>query len=303
MMMVLTSLYDVFDDYKGKIGGPQGNVEDAQSCIFMEKYLAGGFLWCQGEMCKGKAKVAWEDVCLPKIEGGLGNSFAWKYVVGLAQDSPCHLAEFITNRDIYSAGFSVYAKIAHRAIILWLVIKRKLKTQDMLRQWDVHSSTNLNLLQCPLCGTQTDSDDHLFFACSFSLQFLRKPTLADIEKTYELYEEKHELPRMLGSIDFMHWEWRNCPKSLHGQFKRKDHKHPTLILEAVVGQILWIWHAYFGVPEANNDLNVLYGSPLFDNKLADRAPKCPFVVNGHTYTKGYYLADDIYLAWATFVKT
>ncbi|GKE99539.1 hypothetical protein Tco_0022890, partial [Tanacetum coccineum] len=31
-----------------------------------------GFLWCQCEMRKGKAKVAWEDVYLPKNEGGLG---------------------------------------------------------------------------------------------------------------------------------------------------------------------------------------------------------------------------------------
>ncbi|GJZ31367.1 hypothetical protein Tco_0576414 [Tanacetum coccineum] len=31
-----------------------------------------GFLWCQGPMAKGKAKVAWEVVCLPKDEGGLG---------------------------------------------------------------------------------------------------------------------------------------------------------------------------------------------------------------------------------------
>ncbi|GKD11294.1 hypothetical protein Tco_1190979, partial [Tanacetum coccineum] len=31
-----------------------------------------GFLWCQGEMKRGKAKVAWEAVCLPKKEGGLG---------------------------------------------------------------------------------------------------------------------------------------------------------------------------------------------------------------------------------------
>ncbi|GKC89107.1 putative nuclease HARBI1 isoform X2 [Tanacetum coccineum] len=28
---------------------------------------------------------------------------------------------------------------------------------------------------------------------------------------------------------------------------------------------------------ANNDLNVLYGSPLFDDELADTAPECPFV--------------------------
>ncbi|GJZ82898.1 hypothetical protein Tco_0648071 [Tanacetum coccineum] len=30
------------------------------------------FLWCQGDMRRGTAKVAWEDVYLPKREGGLG---------------------------------------------------------------------------------------------------------------------------------------------------------------------------------------------------------------------------------------
>ncbi|GJR18473.1 putative reverse transcriptase domain-containing protein [Tanacetum coccineum] len=34
--------------------------------------LMRGFLWCQGEMKKGKAKVAWDSVCMPKQEGGLG---------------------------------------------------------------------------------------------------------------------------------------------------------------------------------------------------------------------------------------
>ncbi|GJW33276.1 hypothetical protein Tco_0053308 [Tanacetum coccineum] len=34
--------------------------------------LMRGFLWCQGELHKGRAKVAWEVVCLPKDEGGLG---------------------------------------------------------------------------------------------------------------------------------------------------------------------------------------------------------------------------------------
>ncbi|GJZ39981.1 hypothetical protein Tco_0586544 [Tanacetum coccineum] len=31
-----------------------------------------GFLWCQGGLSRGKAKVAWEVVCLPKDKGGLG---------------------------------------------------------------------------------------------------------------------------------------------------------------------------------------------------------------------------------------
>ncbi|GKB15786.1 putative gag-pol polyprotein [Tanacetum coccineum] len=34
--------------------------------------LMRGFLWCQGELKKGKAKVAWESVCKPKLKGGLG---------------------------------------------------------------------------------------------------------------------------------------------------------------------------------------------------------------------------------------
>ncbi|GJT78578.1 hypothetical protein Tco_1045303 [Tanacetum coccineum] len=91
----------------------------------------------------------------------------------------------------------------------------------------------------------------------------------DIEKTYALHEEKHGLLRMLGSIDCMHWEWKNCPRSLHGQIKRCDHKYPTLMLQAAADQNLWIWHTYFGVTGENNDLNVLYGSPLFDDELAD----------------------------------
>ncbi|GJW97776.1 hypothetical protein Tco_0179584 [Tanacetum coccineum] len=59
--------------------------------------------------------------------------------------------------------------IPRHAFHLWLVIKRKLKTQDNLRQWDVSNHANLNLFQCPLCGSQSDSHEHLFFECAFSL--------------------------------------------------------------------------------------------------------------------------------------
>nr|GEV95208.1 ribonuclease H-like domain-containing protein [Tanacetum cinerariifolium] len=45
-----------------------------------------------------------------------------------------------------------------------------MKTQDNLRQWDLSSNANLNLFQCPLCESQSDSHDHLFFECVFSLQ-------------------------------------------------------------------------------------------------------------------------------------
>ncbi|GJU75074.1 ALP1-like protein isoform X1 [Tanacetum coccineum] len=75
------------------------------------------------------------------------------------------------------------------------------------------------------------------------------------------------------------------------------------MLEDVASQDLWIWHAFFEVAGANNDINVLDNSPLFDNLLEDIDPVAPFVVNGVGFEKGYYLADGIYPQWATFVKS
>ncbi|GKD04846.1 putative reverse transcriptase domain, reverse transcriptase zinc-binding domain protein [Tanacetum coccineum] len=44
---------------------PKGIIHDIQQLI-------RGFLWCNGEYKRGKAKVAWDVICLPKYEGGLG---------------------------------------------------------------------------------------------------------------------------------------------------------------------------------------------------------------------------------------
>ncbi|XP_022032206.1 uncharacterized protein LOC110933284 [Helianthus annuus] len=58
--------------------------------------------------------------------------------------------------------------IPRHSFHLWLVIKNKLKTQDRLAAWEAGSVTNLNLMCCPLCRTNRDSRDHLFFQCSFA---------------------------------------------------------------------------------------------------------------------------------------
>ncbi|GKA65914.1 zinc knuckle CX2CX4HX4C containing protein [Tanacetum coccineum] len=58
--------------------------------------------------------------------------------------------------------------IPRYAIHLWLVIKRKLKTHDLLRPWDLCNNHYMNQLVCPLCEVQPDSHDHLFFGCRFS---------------------------------------------------------------------------------------------------------------------------------------
>ncbi|XP_030931209.1 uncharacterized protein LOC115957123 [Quercus lobata] len=73
--------------------------------------------------------------------------------------------------------------------------------------------------------------------------------------------------------------------------------------EAVASYDLWIWHAFFGLPGSNNDINVLERSHVFNELAEGRAPTIQYSINGHDYTMGYYLADGIYPKWATFVKT
>ena len=43
-------------------------------------------------------------------------------------------------------------------------------------------------------------------------------------------------------------------------------------------------------------MNVFEHSPLFVDLREGRGPFVNYKVNGHDYTLGYYLADDIYLS-------
>jgi hypothetical protein len=76
----------------------------------------------------------------------------------------------------------------------------------------------------------------------FGKYYLRAPNAVDVARLLEEGEDRG-FPGMLGAIDCMHWEWRNCPASWKGQFTGRG-KHPTMILEAVASHDLWIWHAW-----------------------------------------------------------
>ncbi|KAF7152257.1 hypothetical protein RHSIM_Rhsim01G0115100 [Rhododendron simsii] len=135
----------------------------------------------------------------------------------------------------------------------------------------------------------------------FSDEYLRSPNNNDIARLLAIGESRG-FPGMLGSIDCMHWTWKNCPTAWKGMYTGHAHE-PTIILEAVASSDLWIWHAFFGLPGSNNDINVLERSSVFSELAQGRAPPINYTVNGNDYTMGYYLADGIYPQWATFVKT
>ena len=65
----------------------------------------------------------------------------------------------------------------------------------------------------------------------FEAEYLRHPNETDIACLLAV-NEKRGFPGMLGSIDCMHWEWKNCPVEKLGQYKGHVNK-PTIILEAV----------------------------------------------------------------------
>jgi hypothetical protein len=80
----------------------------------------------------------------------------------------------------------------------------------------------------------------------FGPEYLREPNAQDTEKLLAIGEARG-FPGMLGSIDCMHWQWKNCPKGLRGMYQGHT-KEATIILEAVASHDLWIWHAFFGMP-------------------------------------------------------
>ncbi|XP_024626786.1 uncharacterized protein [Medicago truncatula] len=132
--------------------------------------------------------------------------------------------------------------------------------------------------------------------------YLRAPTQDDLQKILHVSEMQGFLG-MIGSIDCMHWEWKNCPKGWECQFTWGDKGTTTVILEAVASHDLWIWHAFFGCPGMLNDINVLDRSPVFDDVEQGKAPRVNYFVNQRPYNMTYYLADDIYPSYPTFVKS
>ncbi|KAK3199026.1 hypothetical protein Dsin_022441 [Dipteronia sinensis] len=99
----------------------------------------------------------------------------------------------------------------------------------------------------------------------FAYEYLRSPNITDVARILHIGKDRGFLG-MLGSLDCMHWKWKICPTAWARQYAGRSGS-PTIILKAIADYDLWIWHAYFGLPGTNNDINVLEASHLFTTSL------------------------------------
>nr|XP_011468392.1 PREDICTED: uncharacterized protein LOC105352590 [Fragaria vesca subsp. vesca] len=72
----------------------------------------------------------------------------------------------------------------------------------------------------------------------YSAEYLRVPTLAYLKRLLAK-GERRGFPGMIGNIDCMHWQWKNCPTAWAGEYSGRK-KIPTIILEVVASYDTWI---------------------------------------------------------------
>ncbi|GKB07486.1 hypothetical protein Tco_0835770 [Tanacetum coccineum] len=142
-----------------------------------------GFLWCNGELKRGKAKVAWNDICLPKSEGGLGIHTLEIFNIALMTT---HIWNIVSNKESLwtgngkdiSAWFDVWCEhcplirflsprdFAREGLIPTPSIDDN-KVDDLLRDSNGVMS-KFSIKAAWEAFRPRDSNEHLLFKCSYA---------------------------------------------------------------------------------------------------------------------------------------
>jgi hypothetical protein len=195
---------------------------------------------------------------------------------------------FVQKRDVCKLlGFSALQKVAAAIQMLATGIAADMQ-DDKYRMAETTGLENLKRF----C---------LAIDAAYGQEALRKPTAEDLQQILER-SDSDGWPGCIGSIDCMHWAWKNCPSSWKGMFKGKE-DGATVVLEAIADHSCRFWHFFFGMPGSLNDINVLDRSPLHHDAINGKSPAVSYKVNGNTYDVPYWLADGIYPNHHCFVKS
>ena len=182
-------------------------------------------------------------------------------IIGYARKSPGNDNEANRVRCLRS----MCDRLVERSLVDAVFTSSCCKAADPLAERDMIKNTDI-LTTLNVAGDMQDKQLCRAIIISYGKTYLRSPTEEDLKRLLAVSESRG-FPGMLGSVDCMHWRWRNCPVALHAQYTSGKEGGATVILEAVASHDLWIWHSFFGVPGSNNDINVLHKSPLFDEVI------------------------------------
>ncbi|GJT18227.1 RNA-directed DNA polymerase, eukaryota, reverse transcriptase zinc-binding domain protein [Tanacetum coccineum] len=167
--------------------------------------LLSGFLWCNGELSKGKAKIVWKKICKPKAQGGFlmgevdqycqvkweefleanaenNDSRGWKNLLDIRNEIDSSVWYKVGNGKNTSIWFDnwcdlgpLFRIISNRSLYS-AGLQRNMLVADMISEvqgklmtcdrMTKWGSYDVNL--CTLCKGNSESHDHLFFNCEFS---------------------------------------------------------------------------------------------------------------------------------------
>ncbi|CAL8994875.1 unnamed protein product, partial [Prunus brigantina] len=102
----------------------------------------------------------------------------------------------------------------------------------------------------------------------YTKDYLRRPTPKDLQRLLQKTKSRG-FPRMIGSIDCMHWQWKNCPTAWQGDYGNRKGCRISKQFE-------------------------LPGSIPGNDVLRGETPNITYEINNIVYQNGYYLADGIY---------
>ena len=72
----------------------------------------------------------------------------------------------------------------------------------------------------------------------FGSGYLRSPNATDVSRLLRKANQRG-FPGMFGSLNCMHWAWKNCQAAYHGMYNGHV-RRPTIVLEVVASYDLWI---------------------------------------------------------------
>jgi hypothetical protein len=134
--------------------------------------------------------------------------------------------------------------------------------------------------------------------------FFHPMTCSDTKKCV-LHKDQHRIDGMIGSLDCMHFYWKNCPVAWQGQYQGKE-KYPTIVLEVMCDYILYFWHHEVGAAGTLNDISIWDLSSLHKAFVdGTYLENCNFsyTINEKQFDKLWVTVNGIYPMLSQFIKT